>query len=90
MEAEETAVCEPQCGNTLSAPDYDDVDKELTQNVPEATEESCVGEVQSGTTIPTPGDVVVVEEPTQHVLVEFKRVAVIASTHRRRRRGSHA
>ena len=83
-------MCEPQCGNPLSAPDYDDVDKELTQNVPEAIEESCVGEVQSGTTIPTPGDVVVVEEPTQHVLVEFKRVAVTASTHRRRRRGSHA
>ena len=49
--------------------------------MPEATEEPGVGESQSGRTISTPGDVVVVEEPTQHVLVEFKRAAAIASTH---------
>ena len=40
-----------------------------------------VGESQSGRIISTPGDVVVVEEPTQHGLVEFKRAAAIASTH---------
>ena len=79
-EEAEDPDCEPQSVQTLSPQDHVDVVEEPTQNVPEATEETGVGESQSGRTISTPG-VVVVEEPTQHALVEFKRAAAIASTH---------
>ena len=47
--------------------------------MPETTEETGVAEPRSGRTISTLG-VVVVDEPTQHALVEFNPAAAIAST----------
>ena len=75
-EAEEPD-CEPHSVQALSPQDHVDVVEEPTLNLPEATEETGVGGSQSGRTISTPG-VVVVQEPTQHALFEFKRAAAIA------------
>jgi len=53
--------------------------QQRTRNVPETTQETGVAEPRSGKTNSTL--CVVVDEPTQHALVEFNPAAAIASTH---------
>ena len=65
---------EPLSIQTQTPQDHVDVVEEPTRNVPETTEDTGVAEPRSG----SPS---IVDEATQHALVEFNAATAIASTH---------